>query len=129
MVVQPVRSDALQARAPNGTLWTRRPDGRGSAGDLLRELTDLGKNHIEREWDWWEDGRRDKEHDRQWAVLAEWDNGAKDPPDFDPEAASKRREVHATLRQINFDFQKFQFNTCVSGAMKILNAIQNPLGH
>ncbi len=48
---------------------------------------------------------------------------------FDPEAASKRREVHATLRQINFDFQKFQFNTCVSGAMKILNAIQNPLGY
>jgi leucyl-tRNA synthetase len=48
---------------------------------------------------------------------------------IDPDAASKRREVHATLRQINFDFQKFQFNTCVSGAMKILNAIQNPLGY
>jgi leucyl-tRNA synthetase len=29
---------------------------------------------------------------------------------------------------VNFDFQKLQFNTCVSGAMKILNAIQNPLG-
>ena len=46
----------------------------------------------------------------------------------DPEAASMRREVHAVLRQVNFDFQKLQFNTCVSGAMKILNAIQNPLG-
>jgi leucyl-tRNA synthetase len=53
------------------------------------------------------------------------------PPDWnrrDPEGASKRREVHAILRQVNFDFQKLQFNTCVSGAMKILNAIQNPLG-
>jgi len=39
-----------------------------------------------------------------------------------------RREVHAILRQVNFDFDKMQFNTCVSGAMKILNAIQNPLG-
>ncbi len=46
----------------------------------------------------------------------------------DPDAALIRREVHAILGQVNFDFQKFQFNTCVSGAMKILNAIQNPLG-
>ncbi len=53
------------------------------------------------------------------------------PPDWnrrDPAGASKRREVHAILRQVNFDFQKLQFNTCVSGAMKILNALQNPLG-
>ena len=89
MVVQPLWSDAPQVRAPNGVVWTRRPDGRSSAADLLRVLADLGKNHIQREWDWWGDGRRDKEHDRQWAVLAEWDNGAKDPPGFDPEAASK----------------------------------------
>jgi hypothetical protein len=56
---------------------------------LLRELADLAKDHIEREWDWWEEGRRDKEHERQWAVLAEWDNGAKDPPGIDPDAAAK----------------------------------------
>jgi len=48
---------------------------------------------------------------------------------IDPGAASKRREVHAILRQVNFDYQKFQFNTCVSGAMKILNLIQNPFGN
>ena len=47
---------------------------------------------------------------------------------IDPEAASVRREVHTILRQVNFDFQKLQFNTCVSGAMKILNAIQSALG-
>jgi hypothetical protein len=89
MVVQQLRSDVPQVRAPNGVVWTRRPAGRSSAADLLRELADLGKNHIEREWDWWEDGRRDKEYDRQWAVFAEWENGAKDPAGFDPEAASK----------------------------------------
>ncbi|HWQ38995.1 MAG TPA: leucine--tRNA ligase [Burkholderiales bacterium] len=44
----------------------------------------------------------------------------------DPEGASVRREVHAVLKQVNFDFQKCQFNTVVSGAMKILNALSSP---
>jgi len=35
-----------------------------------------------------------------------------------------RREVHAVLKQANYDFQKFQFNTVVSAAMKILNALE-----
>jgi hypothetical protein len=55
----------------------------------LRELADLVKDHIEREWDWWEEGRRDKEHERQWAVLAEWENGARNPPGVDLDAAAK----------------------------------------
>ena len=38
--------------------------------------------------------------------------------------ADLRREVHAVLKQANYDFQKFQFNTVVSAAMKILNAIE-----
>ncbi len=49
------------------------------------------------------------------------------PPDAaaiaqNPVAA--RREVHTFLKQINHDFQKHQFNTVVSGAMKILHAVQ-----
>jgi leucyl-tRNA synthetase len=40
------------------------------------------------------------------------------------EQADLRREVHAILRQANYDFQKFQFNTVVSAAMKILNALE-----
>jgi leucyl-tRNA synthetase len=35
-----------------------------------------------------------------------------------------RREVHLNLRQANYDFQKFQFNTVVSACMKILNALE-----
>ncbi len=35
-----------------------------------------------------------------------------------------RREVHATLRQIDFDIKRIQYNTVVSGAMKMLNAIE-----
>jgi leucyl-tRNA synthetase len=40
-----------------------------------------------------------------------------------PEQADLRREVHSYLKQANYDFQKFQFNTVVSAAMKILNAL------
>ncbi|MBI3067747.1 MAG: class I tRNA ligase family protein, partial [Betaproteobacteria bacterium] len=40
-----------------------------------------------------------------------------------PELAAARREVHANLKQANYDFQKFQFNTVASAGMKILNAL------
>jgi leucyl-tRNA synthetase len=41
------------------------------------------------------------------------------------EAARKlRREVHQTLQQIDFDYQRMQYNTVVSGAMKLLNALE-----
>jgi hypothetical protein len=85
-----VRTDAVQVVAPNGVTWTRAPEGRSSPEDLLRELTELTKHHVEREWDWWQDGRREQEHDRQWAILHEWDNGAVGPDDGgDPEAAAQ----------------------------------------
>jgi leucyl-tRNA synthetase len=35
-----------------------------------------------------------------------------------------RREIHANLSQANFDFARFQFNTVVSAAMKMLNALE-----
>jgi leucyl-tRNA synthetase len=41
-----------------------------------------------------------------------------------PALASLRREVHLVLKQANFDFGKFQFNTVASAAMKMLNAIE-----
>jgi leucyl-tRNA synthetase len=34
-----------------------------------------------------------------------------------------RREIHETLGQALFDFNRYQFNTVVSGAMKILNTL------
>ncbi|PWT71183.1 MAG: leucine--tRNA ligase [Proteobacteria bacterium] len=41
-----------------------------------------------------------------------------------PPHAELRREVHALLKQANYDLQKFQFNTVVSAGMKILNALE-----
>ncbi len=36
-----------------------------------------------------------------------------------------RREVHLTLKQIDADYDRLQYNTVVSGAMKLLNAIES----
>lgn len=36
-----------------------------------------------------------------------------------------RLEVHATLKQIDADYLRLQYNTVVSGAMKLLNAIES----
>ena len=41
-----------------------------------------------------------------------------------PEAAALRREVHLVLRQISHDFERMQYNTVVSGCMKLLNALE-----
>ena len=35
-----------------------------------------------------------------------------------------RRELHQTLQQVSFDYGRMQYNTVVSGAMKMLNALE-----
>jgi leucyl-tRNA synthetase len=44
------------------------------------------------------------------------------------EARTLRREVHTLLRQISYDFERMQYNTVVSGAMKLLNALEGYRG-
>ena len=39
--------------------------------------------------------------------------------------ASARREIHAVLKQANYDMTRHQFNTVASAAMKILNALES----
>jgi leucyl-tRNA synthetase len=39
-------------------------------------------------------------------------------------AKALRREVHALLRQVSHDYDRLQYNTVVSGAMKLLNALE-----
>ena len=39
-------------------------------------------------------------------------------------AQELRREVHLLLRQISHDYDRLQYNTVVSGAMKLLNALE-----
>jgi leucyl-tRNA synthetase len=40
------------------------------------------------------------------------------------EAKALRREVHTVLKQISYDYERMQYNTVVSGAMKLLNALE-----
>ncbi len=44
--------------------------------------------------------------------------------EFGAEAKALRRELHSVLRQIDYDYQRMQYNTVVSGAMKLLNALE-----
>ena len=36
-----------------------------------------------------------------------------------------RHEVHTVLRQVSYDYDRMQYNTVVSGAMKLLNALES----
>ncbi|MCC7006241.1 MAG: leucine--tRNA ligase [Ottowia sp.] len=40
------------------------------------------------------------------------------------EAQTLRRDIYKALKQANFDFQRVQYNTVVSAAMKMLNALE-----
>jgi leucyl-tRNA synthetase len=40
-------------------------------------------------------------------------------------AQALRREIHTVLRQVDYDYQRMQYNTVVSGAMKMLNALED----
>ena len=40
------------------------------------------------------------------------------------EAKALRREVHLVLRQMSYDYERMQYNTVVSGCMKLLNALE-----
>ncbi|MBE2245552.1 MAG: class I tRNA ligase family protein, partial [Burkholderiaceae bacterium] len=48
--------------------------------------------------------------------------GAIESP-LSPAARALRREVHGVLRQVSYDYERMQYNTVVSGAMKMLNAL------
>ena len=40
-------------------------------------------------------------------------------------APALRHEVHSLLRQIRYDYERMRYNTVVSGAMKLLNALES----
>ena len=64
---------------------------------------------------------------RVWAFSAEFANIGKESQQLDNLSAGAkdlRREIHLALRQANYDLGRFQFNTVVSAAMKMLNALE-----
>ncbi len=48
---------------------------------------------------------------------------------YGKDAKALRLEVHTVLKQVDYDYQRMQYNTVVSGAMKLLNALEGFKGH
>jgi leucyl-tRNA synthetase len=46
------------------------------------------------------------------------------PSALTPAARSVRRDLHGVLRQVSYDYDRMQYNTVASGAMKMLNALE-----
>jgi len=44
--------------------------------------------------------------------------------EFGKEAKALRREIHSVLKQVDYDYQRMQYNTVVSGTMKMINALE-----
>ncbi|WP_028448712.1 leucine--tRNA ligase [Chitinibacter tainanensis] len=49
--------------------------------------------------------------------------------DLSKDDKALRFEVHNTLKQINLDYERLQYNTVVSGVMKLLNALEGYKGN
>ena len=45
------------------------------------------------------------------------------------EAKALRRDVHLVLKQVSYDYERMQYNTVASGAMKLLNALEGFKGN
>ena len=50
--------------------------------------------------------------------------GGADFAALNDEGKALRREVHLVLKQVSYDYERMQYNTVVSGAMKLLNALE-----
>jgi leucyl-tRNA synthetase len=65
---------------------------------------------------------------RVWAFGAKHGDTIKTTPEdftaLNAAAKALRREVHLVLKQISFDYERMQYNTVVSGGMKLLNALE-----
>ncbi len=44
---------------------------------------------------------------------------------FGANARTLRREIHSVLKQVRYDYERMQYNTIVSGSMKLLNALED----
>jgi hypothetical protein len=86
-------SRPLQVTTSNGVTWTRQPGGTSSKAQLLDALSISTRMNTDVAllWNWWEEDRHDREHDRVWGVLREWDNGA-------PRRKQSDEEVEAFVR-------------------------------
>ncbi|MEI6661505.1 MAG: class I tRNA ligase family protein, partial [Comamonadaceae bacterium] len=58
----------------------------------------------------------------QWAAAQ---TSGLDGVTWSKEAKALRLEMHTVLKQVDYDYQRMQYNTVVSGAMKMINALED----
>ncbi len=64
-------------------------------------------------------------HSQQALVLAAAQTPAPDWNSADEATKTLRREIHALLKQADYDYQRIQYNTVVSTCMKMLNTLES----
>ncbi|MFN3611117.1 leucine--tRNA ligase [Tepidimonas sp.] len=72
----------------------------------------------------WAFGQRLAQAD--WAGATQAAQGAASLADvaYGKRAKALRHEIHTLLKQVDYDYQRMQYNTVVSGCMKMLNALE-----
>jgi leucyl-tRNA synthetase len=65
---------------------------------------------------------------RQASAVRSLSSSSLDFSALDSAAKDLRREVHTVLKQISFDYERMQYNTVISGTMKLLNALESYKG-
>ena len=62
-----------------------------------------------------------------WGSINASIKGAKELKDitFGVQAKALRLEIHTLLKQVDYDYQRMQYNTVVSGAMKMINTLED----
>jgi leucyl-tRNA synthetase len=58
-------------------------------------------------------------------IAASQSAGGLKDVEFGKEAKALRLEIHTVLKQVDYDYQRMQYNTVVSGCMKMLNALED----
>ena len=73
----------------------------------------------------WNFGYKLSTMDFQMANAAVAQAGSLQALEFSKEAKALRREMHSVLKQVDYDYQRMQYNTVVSGTMKMINALDD----
>ena len=59
------------------------------------------------------------------AIASTADAKSLDDVEFSKAAKALRLEIHTVLKQVDYDYSRMQYNTVVSGAMKMINALED----
>ena len=60
-----------------------------------------------------------------YSTIVSGKNSIKNAPALGKIAKALRLDIHSLLKQVSYDYQRMQYNTVVSGAMKLLNALED----